>query len=81
MYLLAECHAVVSGDTTAAHPLSVGAPATYNLLHPSAPDRPLSALPVRTVVRGTEIDRPALAREIADLRAGTATTDLKGTAA
>lgn len=73
--------AELSGDTTGEHPLRAGAPATYNLLHPAAPDRPLSALPVRTVVRGTEIDRPALAREIADLRARTATTELKGTAA
>ncbi|ULR50807.1 hydrolase [Streptomyces deccanensis] len=73
--------AELSGDTTGEHPLSPGAPATYNLLHPSAPDRPLSALPVRTVVRGTEIDRPALARAIADLRTPRTPSDPKGTAA
>ncbi|MEE1832380.1 hydrolase [Streptomyces sp. SP17KL33] len=73
--------AELSGDTTGTHPLRPGAPATYNLLHPSAPDRPLSALPVRTVVRGTEIDRPALARAIADLRTPRTPSDPKGTAA
>lgn len=71
----------LSGAPAGAHPLSVGAPATYNLLHASTPGRPLSALPVRTVVRGRDIDRTALARAIADLRATTTETDPKGMAA
>ncbi|SPF03395.1 hydrolase [Streptomyces sp. MA5143a] len=72
----------LSGTPTGAHPLSVGADATYNVLHASAPDRPLSALPVKTVVRGVEIDRAALAREIAALRAAAqAPTEPKGIAA
>jgi hypothetical protein len=61
------------GDTSGGHPLGVGAAATYNL---HTPGRPLSALPAATVVRGVPIDRPALARAIAALRA----TDLKGLA-
>ncbi|MFF5478914.1 hydrolase [Streptomyces sp. NPDC012935] len=56
----------LSGDTRDVHPLSVGECATYNL---HAPGRPLSALPVRTVVRGVPIDRQAVARTIAELRA------------
>ncbi|MFJ7078628.1 hydrolase [Streptomyces sp. NPDC098781] len=54
------------GESPGSHPLAVGASATYNLL---AAGRPLAALPLATVVRGVEIDRPALARAIADLRA------------
>ncbi|MFH8683927.1 hydrolase [Streptomyces lydicus] len=56
----------LSGDPRGTHPLSVGAAATYNL---HAPGRPLSALPLRTVVRGVPIDRQAVARTIAGLRA------------
>ncbi|MGW7286568.1 hydrolase [Streptomyces sp. NPDC054847] len=59
------------GDTAGAHPLSPGAAATYNL---HAPGKPLSALPLATVVRGVPVDRPAVARAIADLRA----TESKG---
>ncbi|WP_107086316.1 hydrolase [Kitasatospora sp. MY 5-36] len=70
------------GESGAAHPISVGAPATYNL---HAPGRPLSALPTATVVRGTPIDRQAVARAIAGLRAaaaaGTTTHDTKEGAA
>ncbi|MGW1282332.1 hydrolase [Streptomyces sp. NPDC002586] len=57
----------LSGDTRGTHPLSVGAAATYNL---HAPGRPLSALPLNTVVRGVPIDRQAVVRAIAALRAG-----------
>ncbi|MET7488680.1 hydrolase [Streptomyces sp. NPDC005538] len=55
----------LSGTSSAAHPLRVGASATYNLL---AADAPITALPLATVVRGVTVDRPALARAIADLR-------------
>ncbi|GAV40175.1 hydrolase [Streptomyces acidiscabies] len=53
------------GDTAGAHPLSVGAPATYNLIDPAAP---LTAIPQKTVVHGIPVDRPALARAITELR-------------
>ncbi|MQY35992.1 hypothetical protein SRB17_39880 [Streptomyces sp. RB17] len=56
----------LSGDKRDIHPLSVGEAATYNL---HAPGRPLSALPLRTAVRGVPIDRQAVARTIAELRA------------
>ncbi|MFF8656694.1 amidohydrolase family protein [Streptomyces huasconensis] len=62
----------LSGDTSGAHPLRVGATATYNL---HAPGRPLSALPLSTVIGGVPIDRRAVARAIAELRA--AGTDRK----
>ncbi|MBZ3900908.1 amidohydrolase family protein [Streptomyces griseiscabiei] len=71
----------LSGGPAGEHPLSAGAPATYNLLPAATPDRPLSALPVSTVVRGTDLDRPALARAIADLRAPRTPSDPKGTTA
>ncbi|WP_234384534.1 hydrolase [Streptomyces sp. MMG1121] len=54
------------GEAGGAHPLSVGATATYNL---HAPGEPLSALPSATVVQGVAIDRAAIARTIAGLRA------------
>ncbi|MFD3544435.1 hydrolase [Streptomyces sp. NPDC058655] len=53
------------GDRGGAHPLAVGADATYNL---HAPGTPLSALPLATVVRGVPLDRAVLAGAIADLR-------------
>ncbi|WP_329381902.1 hydrolase [Streptomyces sp. NBC_01351] len=53
------------GEPAVAHHLTVGESATYNL---HAPGRPLSALPLATVVRGVPIDRPALAHAIAELR-------------
>jgi hypothetical protein len=60
------------GETPAGHPIAVGASATYNL---HAPGAPLTALPLATVVRGVPVDRPALARAIADLRAAAPATD------
>ncbi|MEU8467855.1 hydrolase [Streptomyces sp. NPDC029006] len=54
------------GTASPAGPLSTGASATYNL---HAPGAPLTALPLATVVRGVPVDRPALARAIAGLRA------------
>ncbi|MFD0394149.1 hypothetical protein ACFQ3Z_24745 [Streptomyces nogalater] len=56
----------LSGDKRGVHPLSVGEAATYNL---HAQGRPLTALPLRTVVRGVPVDRQAVARTIAELRA------------
>ncbi|WP_330297300.1 hydrolase [Streptomyces sp. NBC_00503] len=64
----------MSGAPTGIHPLSVGAAATYNL---HAAGTPLSALPLATVVAGIPVDRTAVARAIADLRA----TTTKGKAA
>ncbi|MFG2819354.1 hydrolase [Kitasatospora sp. NPDC048365] len=53
-----------------AHPIAVGAPATYNLFAAArgADDTPLSTLPDATVVAGTPVDRAAIAREIRTLR-------------
>ncbi|MFG2285877.1 hydrolase [Streptomyces sp. NPDC048595] len=59
----------LSGDPRGVPPLSAGAAATYNL---HAPGRPLSALPLSTVVRGVPIDRQAVARTIGELRAAAA---------
>ncbi|MGW8883120.1 hydrolase [Streptomyces sp. NPDC055749] len=59
------------GDRTGIHPLTVGASATYNL---HAPGKPLSALPVATVVQGVPVDRTAVARAIAEIRS----TESKG---
>ncbi|WP_338671449.1 hydrolase [Streptomyces sp. SCSIO 30461] len=64
----------MSGNRSSRHPLTVGASATYNL---HAPGRPLSALPLATVVQGVPVDRPALAHAIAELRSN----DSKGKAA
>jgi len=61
----------LSGDTSGAHPLRAGAPATYNLIDPVVP---LTALPLRTVVRGVPLDRPALAEAITALRAAAETS-------
>lgn len=57
------------------HPISVGAPATFNLLPPTG-GTALSVLPETTVVKGVVIDRAAIAREIRARRA----TETKGKA-
>ncbi|GAA1228516.1 hypothetical protein GCM10009665_18690 [Kitasatospora nipponensis] len=60
----------LAGRPATGHPLTVGDPATFNLFSaPATAHAPLSVLPDTTVVRGTTIDRPALAREIRALRA------------
>ncbi|GAA2816350.1 hypothetical protein GCM10010441_46130 [Kitasatospora paracochleata] len=57
----------LAGQDSVTHPLSIGAPATYNLFT-AGTGSPLSTLPDTTVVHGVAIDRTAIAREIRTIR-------------